>query len=101
VLQTNPKIALVVSLAVGFLNSLADWLTHYAYGQQLTDKTVKQAEKHDTEVPATLKEVDPAQKTITVTISIKGEPAVNRTLPVTKSTAVAIDDQARASAARR
>jgi hypothetical protein len=91
-LRTQPKIALAAALAVGILGPLTDWLTDQARAEPPTDKATKKAEKNLTEVRGVVNAVDASQNTISVTISRKGEPTVERTFAVANSAQVAIDD---------
>src|SRR5215471_10378584 len=88
-IQTKLKIAIAILLATG---TDPGWFAHQARAQKPADKTVKKAAEDQTEVRGVAKAVDGAQNTITITISPKGQPAVDRTFPVLKSAAVFIDD---------
>ena len=88
-IQTKLNLAIAILLATG---TDPGWFAHQARAQKPGDKAVKKAVEDETEVRGVAKAVDGAQNTITITISPKGRPAVDRTFPVLKSAAVFIDD---------
>src|SRR5262249_6158975 len=88
-IQTKLKFAIAILLATG---TDPGWFAHQARAQKPGDKAVKKAVEDETEVRGVAKAVDGAQNTITITISPKGRPAVDRTLSVLKSAAGFIDD---------
>ena len=88
-IQTKLKLAIAILLATG---TELGGLAHPPRAQKQADKAVKKAVEDETEVRGVAKAVDGAQNSITITISPKGQPAVDRTFPVPASAAVFIDD---------
>jgi hypothetical protein len=78
-IETKLKIAIAMLLVT---DTDPGWFARQVRAQKPADKAVKKAVEDETEVRGVAKAVDGSQNTITITISSKRQPAVDRAFQI-------------------